>query len=211
MHILLSRVKNSGLIEYSTVYFNSLTKTVIGDDYFINECFNEIIFRLEIWISHESGWVVQDILSQYLNLSSYLPLYGSTYCKLPKEFQHNKKGLINIQNNDNKCFLWCLVKQLNCNGIKLSRITKKEKEISESLNYNGVKFPVSKKDYCKISVMNKTNINVFCYEDKVIFPIYLSDQSFNDTLDLLLISNHYVYIKDFNRLMFSKTKCKNKK
>ena len=45
--------------------------------------------------------------------------------------------------------------------------------------------------------------------------MYLSDQSFNDTLDLLFISdgftNHYVYIKDFNRLMFSKTKCKNKK
>ena len=55
--------------------------------------------------------------------------------------------------------------------------------------------------------MNKININVFCYEDKVTFPIYLSDQSFNDTLDLLLISNHYVYI----RLMLSKTKSKNKK
>ena len=60
-------------------------------------------------------------------------------------------------------------------------------------------------------MINKININVFCYEDKVIFPIYLSDQSFNDTLDLLLISNHCVYIKDLNRLMFSKNKCKNKK
>ena len=76
--VLLSKVKNSGLIEYSTVYFNSLTKTVIGDDYFLNQCFNEF-FRLENWISHGSGWIVQDILSQYLNLSSYLPLYGSTY------------------------------------------------------------------------------------------------------------------------------------
>ena len=60
-------------------------------------------------------------------------------------------------------------------------------------------------------MMNKINVNAFCYEDKMVFPIYLSDQSFNDTLDLLLISNHYVYIKDFNRLMFNKTKCKNKK
>ena len=63
----------------------------------------------------------------------------------------------------------------------------------------------------KISVMNGININVFCYEGGVVFPVYLSDQSFNDCLDLLLISNHYVYIKDFNRLMFSKTKNKNKK
>ena len=104
----------------------------------------------------------------------------------------------------------CHVRHLNCDGIKLSKITNKEKEISESLNYNGIEFPVSKKNYCKISVMNKININVFCYEDKVVYPIYLSDQSFNDTLDLLLISKHYVYIKDFNRLMFTKTKCENK-
>ena len=49
----------------------------------------------------------------------------------------------------------------------------------------------------------------------MIYPVYLSNQCFNDVLDLLLISNdfssHYVYIKDFNRLMFNKTKNKNKK
>ena len=43
--ILLSKVKNGGLIEYSTVYFNSVTKTVTGDDYILDQCFNEIIFR----------------------------------------------------------------------------------------------------------------------------------------------------------------------
>ena len=37
-----------------------------------------------------------------------------------------------------------------------------------------------KKDFLKISVMNKININVFSYEDKIIYPIYLSDQHFND-------------------------------
>ena len=58
--------------------------------------------------------------------------------------------------------------------------------------------------------MNKISINVFSYEDKTIYPIYLSDQSFNDVLDLLLIINHYLLIKDFNRLMFNKTKSKNK-
>ena len=151
-----------------------MTKTVIGDNYFLDECFNEIIFRLENWISHGSGWIVHDILSQYLNISSYLPLSGSTYCKLLKELQHNKKGSINIQNNDNKCFLWYYVRHLNCDGIKLSRITKKDREIAKSLNYNGIKFPVSKKDYDKIEVMNKINITVFCYENKLIFlSIYL--------------------------------------
>ena len=120
-------------------------------------------------------------------------------------------GLINIKNNDNKCFLWCHVRHLNFKGKDLWRISKKDKEIGKSLNYDGTQFPVSKKDYCKISKMNKVNINVFRYENKVIFPIYLSDQSFDDVLDLLLVNNHYVLIKDFNRLIFSKTKFKNKK
>ena len=47
--------------------------------------------------------------------------------------------------------------------------------------------------------MNKININVFSDEDKKIHPIYLSVQSFNNILDLLLINNHYVLIKDFKR------------
>ena len=45
----------------------------------------------------------------------------------------------------------------------------------------------------------------------MVFPIYFSNQNFDDTLDLLLVCNHYVYIKDFNRLMFNKNNCKNKK
>ena len=46
LYVLLSKVKSSDLIEYSPVYFNSLTNTVIGNKYFLEECFNEIIFRL---------------------------------------------------------------------------------------------------------------------------------------------------------------------
>ena len=82
---------------------------------------------------------------------------------MPSELKHPIKGLIIAKNNYNKCFLWCHVRHLNCKGVKLSRITKKDKEIAESLNYSGVNFPVSKNDYDKISVMNGININVFCY------------------------------------------------
>ena len=102
--VLLSKVKSSDFTEYSTVYFNSLTKTVVGDKFKLNQCFNEIIYRLENWISHGSRWIVEEIINQYLNLSSYLPLSGSTYIKLPDELKHAMKGLINIQNNDNNVF-----------------------------------------------------------------------------------------------------------
>ena len=98
---------------------NSLTKRVIGNKYFLDKCFNEIIFRLENWISHGSGWIVEEIVSQHLNINSYKPLSGSTYCKLPQELRNSMKGLINIQNDDKKCFLWCHVRHLNCKDKNL--------------------------------------------------------------------------------------------
>ena len=56
---------------------------------------------------------------------------------------------------------------------------------------------------------------MFGYKNELVFPIYLSDQKFEDTMDLLLLidddNSHYVYIKDFKRLMFHKTKNKTKK
>ena len=130
------------------------------------------IYRLDNWISHGSGWIAEKIYSQYLNISFYLPLSGSTYIKLPDELKHPMKGLINIQNNDNKCFMWCHVRHLNLNGVKLERIKKEDREVCKKINYQGVDFPVSKKDYGKIEVLNKININVFCYENKVVYPVY---------------------------------------
>ena len=43
------------------------------------------------------------------------------------------------------------------------------------------------------------------------YPVHIPDQKFENSMDLLLISNYYVYIKDFVRYMFNKTKNKNKK
>ena len=44
------------------------------------------------------------------------------------------------------------------------------------LDYEGIKFPVSKKDYCKIERQSNICINVFCYESGLTYPIYVSNQ-----------------------------------
>ena len=71
------------------------------------------------------------------------------------------------------------------------------------------------KDFSKIETNNNICINKFCYEKRLTFPIYVSDQKFENSMDLLLVidenKSHYVYIKDFDRFMFHKTKNKNKK
>ena len=72
-----------------------------------------------------------------------------------------------------------------------------------------------KKDFRKIKKMNNICINVFGYENGLTFPIYVSDQKLKNSMDLLLVTDgdksHYVYIKNFNKFIFHKTKNKNKK
>ena len=83
------------------------------------------------------------------------------------------------------------------------------------LDYERIKFPISKKNYCKIDRQNNVCTNVFCYESGLIYPIHVSNQKFKDCMDLLLTStenkSHYVYIKDLNRFMYNKRKKKNEK
>ena len=88
------------------------------------------------------------------------------------------KGLINIKNNDNKCFLWCHVRHLNLVDKNSSRISRIEKEIADTLDYSDINFPVSEKDYSKTEDENSTNINVFSYDDSVIHPIYIFNKNF---------------------------------
>ena len=87
--------------------------------------------------------------------------------------------------------------------------------MANTLNYSGTDFPISKKDYCKIEKQNNICINVFSNDNGIIYPIHISSEKFDNSMDLLLIfeenKSHYVYIKDFNRLMFNKSKNKNKK
>ena len=71
-----------------------------------------------------------------------------------------------------------------------------------------------KKDFGKIE-KKSICINEIFYENGFVYPVYVSYQELKNGMDLLLISDenksHYVYIKNFNRFMCNKTKCKNKK
>ena len=70
-------------------------------------------------------------------------------------------------------------------------------------------------DFSKIETKNNICINVYCHENKLTFSIYISDQEFEKSIDVLVVidenKSHYVYIKDFDRFMIHKTKKKNKK
>ena len=121
--------------------------------------------------------------------------------------------MINIKNEDNECFRWCHIRHLN--PQEDHKVRKSDKRMVQELNYQGVEFPFGIKDYTKFETRNSINVNVFGYMDKQFYPIFVSKQNHEKVLNLLLITegekHHYVLIKDFNRMMFNKTKHQHRK
>ena len=85
-------------------------------------------------------------------------------------------------------------------NIKPETITKTIKELFDTVDY-GIKSPILEVKFSKIEMKNKICINVFHYEHKWTYIIYISNQKFENSIDLLKIfdcsKSHYVYIKEF--------------
>ena len=86
--VLLYKHKQNGDIDYAPVYFNSATRTVINSDkYDLDKSFQEILYRIDNWINEGSGWIIESIEAQYVNISAYSPLIGIIYIELPEKIQ----------------------------------------------------------------------------------------------------------------------------
>ena len=120
-----------------------------------------------------------------------------------------------MKNEDNECFKWCHIRHLNPQDKNPQRIKKSDREHIDKLDYSGIKFLVTTKQYNKIEKQNEININVFGYENKQPYPIFVSKEKYEDHMELLLITEnenkHYVLIKDFDRFMFNQTKHEHRK
>ena len=162
--------------EFSPDYFNSTAKTVINHKFSLNKSFQEIWYWIDNWVNESSGLIIESIESQYINVSTFRPLIQSYYVKLAAELRSPKEVLINIKNNDQKCFLWCHIKHINQVKIHPKRIMQKDKELVSDLNYDGIEFPVSRKIFSKIERKKTICIDVFCDENKLTFPIYIFNQ-----------------------------------
>ena len=150
--ILLKKYKLNEEIEFAPVYFNSIAKLVISNKFKLRKSLQEILYRIDAWINNGPGLIIESIESQYINVSTYKPLLGSSYIKLPTELDHPRIGLISIRNKDQKCFLWCHVWHINPKKDHPGKI-KKDGERLASI-YDGIVFPVKEKDFKKIEVQN---------------------------------------------------------
>ena len=175
----------------------------------------EILNVIDKWVSEGSGWVIDRIDSHYLNVTLYKPLNGNSYIELTTELRNSKKGLINMKNKDEECFKSCHIRHLNPQTKYPERIKKEDKKMINEPNYDGINFPLSQKHYNKVEKQNSIRTNVFGYENGQPFPIHISKETFEDQMNLLLITKdgkkHYVLIKDFNAFMYNQSKHKERK
>ena len=110
---MLKKYKPNREIEFRSGYFNSKTKTIINHRFKLESSFQEILYMIGNWINEGSGWIIELLESQYINISTYRPLSRSSYMDLPIQLKSPRKGLTNIKNKDQKCFLWRHVRHIN--------------------------------------------------------------------------------------------------
>ena len=120
-----------------------------------------------------SGWAVDEVLHLKLLIGKYKPLKGSVYFELSKKIVKTH-SIFNIQNKDDKCFLWSILAHLhvvppNQHGYRVEKYM----SYGNELNMEGITYPVAVKDVPKFEKQNDISVNFFGYEDGY-YPLYIS-------------------------------------
>ena len=142
---------NSGEVIAKAAAFHSKTE-VNFESTDSNELFSKmketVLESLAKFQTQGSYWRFHSILSRNLHTVKYVPLGGSSYIPLPK-FLAAKKAIINLKNEDDKCFKWAITQELNPIDKNSESIDKKLREKLQVLNWDGLKFPVNLSDINK--------------------------------------------------------------
>ena len=211
--------KDKGVVglEEDKAYFTSgtLINIISTDvDELIDLCIDNIDGGIEAYQQTGSSWYFKEVDKLEIHTVEYNPTKGSSYIPLP-DWISNKKAIVNIENKDEKCFLWCILRYLRPREDNDSRLTDLKK-YENSLNTKGISFPMKLIDISKFEKLNPElpGINVFSVDNNIFYPLRMTERDCLNTIDLFLYEedgvSHYTLIKNFHRLIKSqKTKSNN--
>lgn len=158
--------KNDQTIEVNKS-FKSATAEVFPETN-LDQWFDEIVCgtflrKIEEFNEKNLGWSLNEIINLVVDIARFAPLQGglSTFAVLPKDIQ-NRKAVLNIQNQDKYCFLWCIKAALypgkkNTNPLRITSY----KHLDSKFNFDGIRFPMALKDVHKFEKLNDLTINVY--------------------------------------------------
>ena len=198
-------------------FFLSRQKKNLGTNWeIVVEMENEMIENLENFNRGGSNWVFEEVLFLEIHFARWNPLRGSGWIALPPALQ-KKKALINMKNEDNMCFKWCLARACNPVQIHPERITPQLREQAEELNWEGCKFPMAV-NKIKLFESRNPHISVNCFGwtesrgNGSVFPLKIAREEKEIHVDLLLLKkefkSHFVLVKNFSRFLSSQV-CRN--
>ena len=213
LNCTMKRTDSQGFTAIKRFAFHSKGQKLILESTDIYEIYEEMIDEIEEEIqkvenAHGSGWVFVEVENLTLHTVIWDPLKASSYIKLPKELK-NKKAIINMKNEDNKCFMWCVLRALNPSKDKHpSRIDKDLKSKEHTLNMDGIAYPVDFQGIDRFEKQNpKISISVLGYnEEEKVYPLKLSKYTGSEhDIILLLIkdedNSHYCLVKNISALL----------
>ena len=221
LNCLMTRKDPDGFTIVKKFAFHSIGYKIITEATDPHEIYNEMMDEIEEEIQKVeqaagSGWVFLEVENLTLHTDIWDPIKASSYIDLPKELK-NKNAIINMKNeNNDKCFLWCVLRALNPKDKNAERIDKDLKSKENTLNMEGIDYPVSLKDIKRFEKQNPNiSISVLGYsKDARIFPLRISEYTKakkenerKHNIVLLLIKNednsHYCYVKKLSALLSS--------
>ena len=221
LNCFMTRTDSDGITVIKRFAFHSIGYKIITESTDPHEIYKEMMDEIEEEVqkvehAEGSGWVFVEVENLTLHVDKWDPINGSSYIDLPKELK-NKKAIINIKNEDNKCFLWCVLRALNPKDAHPERIDKDLKSKENTLNMEGIGYPVDiKKDINRFEKQNPDiSISVLGYsKDERIYPLRISkftkvkkEDERKHNIVLLLIKNgdnsHYCYVKKLSALLSS--------
>lgn len=95
---------------------------------------------MEQYIREGSGWFLSKVLKLDIHTIKYRPISGSSYLPLPKRLHYD--SLLNIENEYEKCFVWCVLASIHPSDIHCTKVDRYQPFANE-LNMNGIHYPVS--------------------------------------------------------------------
>ena len=221
LNCYMTRTDSDGFTTIKKFAFHSVGQKIITEATDVNEIYGEMLDEIEEEIqkveqAEGSGWVFLEVENLTLHTDIWDPIKASSYIDLPKELK-NKKAIVNMKNKDNnKCFLWCILRALNPKNEHPERIDEDLKNKENTLNMEGIAYPVSLKDINRFEKQNPDiSISVLGYsKDEKIYPLRISkftkvkkEDERKHNIVLLLIkdgdNSHYCYVKNESALLTS--------
>ena len=212
MELEIAKPTEGGTEEVMKVHAHTMPEAAYSEEgvaKLIADKKGDLEMRVNARVDHQvgSGWTVKRITTMYLKTYTMKPSRGSSYIPTPEKFKNAKCGLINIKNEDEMCFKYCMLYHQTEKGNNDTRLTVLKK-VKDKYKWNGIVFPVSFTDIKNFEDLNQVCINVWgISEENTVHPLRLGTISYvkNDTINLLLLHDgdkgHYVYVKKLEHLV----------